>query len=323
MAWDAFWSRTMTSVPTAGGLEVDHAALGLVLLHEHLFLTDALLLLNWPHLFDKGRVVAAVVRQLESAYQAGIRTVVDCTTPELSRNVGLMETVAHQTRVNLLVATGFHSHPLRYVVRDDPRIATELYVRDIVEGIGGSRIRAALLSASTMTATPANEVQLRAVAWAHRETGVPILAQAAAPHGLEQQRIFRKEGVDLSQVLVGHPDGSDDVEYLASLIEAGGLVAIDGFSRAGAEAALTNRCRTVADLCARGLGSRIVISTHPGAHVVRTSAAVPDRADEELDLSGLPARVFPALRALGVPYHDLHAMTVSTPQSLFERKAVK
>ncbi len=236
LGWDAFWSRTMTSVPTTGGLEVDHAALGLVLLHEHLFLTDALLLLNWPHLFDKGRAVAAVVRQLESAYQAGIRTVVDCTTPELSRNVGLMETVAHQTRVNLLVATGFHSHPLRYVVRDDPRIATELYVRDIVEGIGGSRIRAALLSASTMTATPANEVQLRAVA-----------------------------------------------------------------SRAGAEAALTNRCRTVADLCARGLGSRIVISTHPGAHVVRAPAAVPDRADEELDLSGLPARVFPALRSLGVP----------------------
>jgi phosphotriesterase-related protein len=32
--------------------------------------------------------------------------------------------------------------------------------------------------------------------------------------GLDQQRIFREEGVDLSRVVIGHSGDTTDIEYL-------------------------------------------------------------------------------------------------------------
>ena len=46
---------------------------------------------------------------------------------------------------------------------------------------------------------------LRATAQAHRRTGVPISTHTHARKrvGLDQQRVFREEGVDLSRVVIG------------------------------------------------------------------------------------------------------------------------
>jgi len=54
---------------------------------------------------------------------------------------------------------------------------------------------------------------LRAVAQAHRATGVPISTHthARSKRGLDQQRVFREEGVDLERVVIGHSGDTDDL----------------------------------------------------------------------------------------------------------------
>ena len=44
---------------------------------------------------------------------------------------------------------------------------------------------------------------------------------------MEQQRIFRAEGVDLGRVVIGHSNDADDMSYLEQLIEAGSFIGMD------------------------------------------------------------------------------------------------
>ena len=90
---------------------------------------------------------------------------------------------------------------------------TELFVREIREGIGDTGVRAGILKCATDRAgiTPGVERVLRAVAQAHRQTGTPITTHTPTPPqpwGLEQQRILAEEGVDLTQVVIGHSGGT-------------------------------------------------------------------------------------------------------------------
>lgn len=100
-----------------------------------------------------------------------------------------------------------------------------LFAHDIEEGIEGTTIRTGILKCATDEpgVTPDVERVLRAVARAHLRTGVPISTHTHAPsrRGLDQQLIFRQEGVDLSRVVIGHCNESTDLGYLERLIDAG------------------------------------------------------------------------------------------------------
>ena len=77
--------------------------------------------------------------------------------------------------------------------------------------------------------------------------------------GLEQQRIFIEEGVDLSRVVIGHSGDTDDLDYLEELIANGSYLGMDRF---GIDTFLPfeQRVETVARLCERGHADRMVLS---------------------------------------------------------------
>ena len=102
---------------------------------------------------------------------------------------------------------------------------------------------------------------LRAVARAHRATGVPITTHTPTPPepwGLEQQRIFTDEGVDLTRVVIGHCGGTVNTDYHLSLIDNGSYLGFDHFGVPGIT--LEERVDAVARLCARGYAERLVLS---------------------------------------------------------------
>src|SRR4029077_8180270 len=129
--------------------------------------------------------------------------------------------------INIVVATGlytFNDVPFYFRLRGPgtafggPEMMTEMFVRDIQEGIADTGVRAGILKCATDTPgiTPGVERVLRAVAQAHRQTGTPITTHTPTPPqpwGLEQQRILADEGVDLSQVVIGHSGGTLDTGY--------------------------------------------------------------------------------------------------------------
>src|SRR5205807_2920715 len=131
----------------------------------------------------------------------------------------------------------------------------EMFVRDIEQGIADTGVKAGILKCATDEdgLTPGVERILRAVAQAHRRTGVPISTHThvATRRGLDQQRIFREEGVDLSRVIIGHSGDSTDLEYLEELLAAGSYLGLDRFG-IDTITPFEQRIDTVVRLCERG-----------------------------------------------------------------------
>lgn len=198
---------------------------------------------------------------------------------------------------------------------------TALFVRDIEEGIADTGVKAAILKCATDRpgVTPGVERVLRAVAAAHRQPGVPITTHTHADthRGLEQQRIFAQEGVDLSRVIIGHSGDSTDIGYLEELIAAGSYLGMDRF---GLDLLLPfeDRVATVATMCERGHADKMVLS--------HDAMCFFDALPEEMIPAVAPNwhylhihnDVLPALRARGVTEEQIDTMLIHNPRRIFE-----
>jgi phosphotriesterase-related protein len=198
-----------------------------------------------------------------------------------------------------------------------------MFVRDIEQGIAGTGVKAAILKCATDTqgVTPGVERVLRAVAAAHRRTGVPISTHthAHSQRGLDQQRIFTEEGVDLSRVVIGHSGDTTDVAYLEKLIDSGSYIGMDRFG-IDVLCSFEDRVETVAKLCKRGHADRMVLS-HDAAcfNDWLPEAALPVIAPRWHYLH-IHNDVIPALKQRGVTEEQIHLMLVENPQRIFERQ---
>ena len=134
-----------------------------------------------------------------------------------------------------------------------------MFVRDMTTGIADTGVKAGILKCATDRLGVTTDIDriLRATAKAHRMTGVPISTHtyARGKVGLDQQRIFREEGVDLSRVVIGHSGDTTDLDYLEELIRNGSYIGMDRF---GIDTILgfEERVKTVAALCGRGHAGR-------------------------------------------------------------------
>ncbi len=250
----------------------------------------------------------------------------------VGRDVARVRRVAAGTGLRVIVATGLYTYddvPFPFRLRgpgtllggDEPMV--ELFVRDVQEGVADTGVRAGILKCATgeQGVTPGVERVLRAVAQAHRRTGVPIATHtdAASRQGLAQQRIFTDEGVDLSRVVIGHCGDTTDLEYLEELAAAGSWLSMDRF---GLDFLLPfdERVRTVAAMCERGHAGRMVLSQDACCFI--------DWLPQELRAAALPnwhylhllEDVVPALQRLGVTDEQVHTMLVDNPRRIFERQ---
>ena len=270
----------------------------------------------------------AIVR-LNELKARGVDTIVDLTVIGLGRYIPRIAQIAAATDLNIVVATGLYTYndiPMYYhfqgpgTALQGPEPMTELFVRDITEGIAGTGIKAAILKCATDEpgVTPGVERVLRAVAQAHRRTGVPISTHthAASRRGLEQQRIFAEEGVDLTRVVIGHSGDSTDLDYLEELIAAGSYLGMDRF---GADVYLPTpeRVDTVVRMCERGHADKMVLSHDASCFI--------DWLPEEAVPVVLPNwhylhihnDVLPALRERGVTEEQITTMLVDNPRRIF------
>ena len=271
----------MTTVATVRG-PVDTIDLGQTLMHEHIVNITAEIEKEYPDLSwtnDKGAVLRSVADTLRQVKDRGIGTIVDCTALGHGRDIEAVQRINDEVDINIVVCTGIYTydylsffyqygHPARKVDGKATDILTDMFIRDITEGIAGSGVKAGLIKSATDRAgvTPNIERILRAVARAHRETGAPITTHTDVAHrnGLDQQRIFADEGVDLSRVIIGHSGDSTDLGYLRALLDAGSTIGADRFGLYLPDMGLPEmdvRIQTLQQLCAEGYSDRIVLST--------------------------------------------------------------
>jgi phosphotriesterase-related protein len=322
----------MSTVPTARGA-VDSGALGATLMHEHIFVLDREISENFPEDWgaEEPRIADAVARMNELKSR-GVDTIVDLTVLGLGRYIPRIQRIAAQTKLNIIVATGIYTycdlpHYFSYrgpgTVLGGPELIADMFVQDIEKGIANTGVKAGILKCATDAPglTPGVERILRATAQAHRRTGVPVSTHTHARRrvGLDQQHVFREEGVDLSRVVIGHSGDTTDLDYLRELMLNGSYIGMDRF---GIDSILPfeDRVSTVARLCEQGHASQMVLSH---------DAACFNHWLPERQLPAMLPRwhylhihndVIPALRNAGVSHAQLNAMLVENPRKIFERQ---
>jgi phosphotriesterase-related protein len=311
---------------------IEAEALGATLMHEHVFTVSPELAANYPSAidWDENEAVELAVEKMNRLKASGIDTIVDLTVLGIGRQPRLVARVAERSPVHIVAATGL------YVLKEIPRYfrlrgATALvmeeeplvgmFVHDIVEGIEGVGVKAAMLKCAIDRdgMTPDVERVLRAVGRAQRETGVPVTVHTHARRrtGLLALAVLVEEGVHPSQVIVGHSGDSEDLDYLNELLETGAYLGMDRF---GLDVFLPvdRRVAVVAKLCADGWAHRLLLShdaqchndSAPRAHI---AAAFPNH-----DYLYLPTQVFGMLRASGVEEQTLHQMMVDNPREVLD-----
>jgi phosphotriesterase-related protein len=319
----------MAQVNTVRG-PIDTAGLGTTLMHEHVFILTTEITQNYPETWgEEANREADAIQRLNELKARGVDTIVDLTVIGLGRYIPRIARIAAATELNIVVATGIYTYndvPMYFSIRgpgalaDGPEIMTDMFVRDIDEGITDTGIKAGILKCATDKPgiTRGVERVLRAVAQTHRQTGVPISTHtdAATKRGLEQQRIFAEEGVDLTRVVIGHSGDTTDIAYLEELIANGSYIGMDRFGVDGI-LPFEDRVNTVATLCERGHADKMVLSHDANCFW----DALPDELRPVVPnwhFLHIHNDVLPALKQRGVTDAQITTMLVDNPRRIFE-----
>lgn len=320
----------MPHLNTARG-EIDTASLGVTLMHEHVFIQSPDITTNYPEVWgDEAQREADAVVRLNELKARGVDSIVDLTVIGMGRYIPRIARIAEQTDINIVVATGVYTYndvPMFFhfsgpgTPLGEPMV--DMFVRDITEGIAGTSVRAAILKCATDEpgVTPGVERVLRAVAQAHRLTGVPISTHthAATRRGLDQQAIFAEEGVDLSRVIIGHSGDSTDLDYLEELIGRGSYIGMDRF---GVDVFLgfEERVDTVARMCERGHADKMVLSHDASCFIDWLPEALVPQTMPNWHYLHIHNDVIPALQQRGVTDDQITTMLVDNPRAIFEQQ---
>lgn len=321
----------MPHVPTTTG-DIDVDDLGVVFMHEHVFIRTESLHWGWPGFggWDTETEVATARDHLRKLAQAGVGAILDMTIPGLGRDPALVARAVEGTGLKVMFATGFYTYdrlPLPFRLRGpgkildgDERLLESMFERDLTVGIGDTGLRAAVLKLVTDEEGLTDDVQRLALAVAsvHGRTGAPICTHAHAPsrRGLDQQRLLAAHGVDLNRVMIGHSNESTDYGYLEELIAAGSYL---GWDRCGLQVTvpLQTQLDTLAGLCERGYADRIMLAHDKSSFMDWFTAAESDFGLPDWHFTYIHDGVLPGLRERGVSDDQIDQMLRLNPRAFF------
>ena len=308
-------------------------ALGLTLMHEHL-------LVGWPgweayaaeDRAQRRERLARCVDQMQELHGLGVRTLLDPCPIDLGRDVELMAEVAQRSGVRIVCATGLYKEdfgaPAYFKFRaqfgDALAEMTDVFVRELSEGVGETGIRAGVIKVATGAhrITPYEELVLRAAARAHRATGAPITTHTdEGTMGVEQLDILTAEGVAPAAIVVGHSCGSSNLDYHLAMLDRGAYL---GFDRFGLELLHPDRARQAALIGLLGVGfERQIVLSHDTVWCWRGRApVVPASVLADWHPTHLFRKIIPRLREAGVSQAKVETMLVDNPRRYFAEAGI-
>jgi phosphotriesterase-related protein len=312
----------MTLVNSVTG-KVDSTELGLTLIHEHMRVRSESVFVQFPHLYDEEKELANAVEQVKKVKELGVKTICDPTVMELGRDIRFIERVARETGVQIIAATGIYSYhyaPPHFQNRDIDYMA-DLFVRDIEVGIQNTSIKAGFLKCATdaQGVTPDVEKVIRAVARAHKKTGVPIMTHShpASGTGLKQLDILQDEGVDPKRILIGHTGDTDNMEYILKVLERGPFIGMDRYGLTN-ECTTENRNTTVIELAKQGYSDRMFLSQDHCCTIDWFPEGTAEQVYPKWTMSFVLEEIIPELMKNGVTEEQIQNMMVGNARRWFE-----
>lgn len=178
------------------------------------------------------------IKELMEFIDLGGKTITDVTCRGMGRNPAALAEISKTTGINIIMGSGYYvhlSHPEYLNTMTVEEIRDEI-VRDLVEGVGGTGIKAGVIGEiGIMDLKIENEVKvLKGAAQAQKETGAcfyihpPIWSKEC----LAILNIVEKEGTDLTKTIFCHQSVSwDDFEYQKELCKRGVYLGYDLFGQ--------------------------------------------------------------------------------------------
>ncbi|MFQ5514714.1 MAG: phosphotriesterase [Myxococcota bacterium] len=303
--------------------------LGLTLVHEHLLVgypgwqMDAL-----APPFRRDEALVRGVDALEELRDLGVETFLDPCPMDLGRDVEFMAEVAQRSGMRIVCTTGAYKEEegLTYTFGALPvEEITEIYLKELEEGIGETGIRAGLIKVATGAPDVSDYERklLTAAGRAAARAGCPVITHTDdARCGIEQIEILTREGLAPHRILVGHSDGRADHAYHRSLADRGAYV---GFDRFGIELLIPDeeRIQSVVAMVQAGYTRSLCLShdANCAAWLGRPIFAgkIVLRPDQMpvWKPTLLFEKILPELRARGVKDEEIRTLLVENPSRYF------
>lgn len=307
--------------------------LGITLVHEHMAVGYP----GWDcdplaRLYDREKMVKLCLRSLEPAKSYGVKSIIDATPLDLSRDVEVMKEISAKMQMNIVCSTGRYTEEegkwayLRARSRNkigDAR--TELYegfMKEIVDGIGQSGIKPGIIKVATSldSISPFEEAALRAAARAGRETGLPVITHTEnGTMGPEQAALLIGEGMDPKKIMIGHMCGNPSIQYQVNVLGKGVNISFDRF---GIETFVPDKVRIsmLVGLLGIGYTERIMMSHDFMCCVSGRGGKLPEEIGQKTahwSLTHIFQNIIPALKKAGITDDQIRTMTVYNPRRLF------
>ena len=315
---------------------VEPRELGIVLMHEHVFIN----MLSERRPEGLLNDYALMRQELEAFVKVGGRTIVDLTTAELTHgaapdpagtlsgspstgyaedgsrsrhHVLAVQRIAAETGLNIILGTGHYRDPFidtAWFDRHSVEQIAEQMVHDIDEGMAQTGVRAGIIGeigADKWYLSAAEERSSRAAARAHARTGLTVSTHAAKwPVGIAQLDLLTASGVDPARIIVGHCDTVNLPEYHREIARRGAYVQLDNI-RCATEYDLTMRVGFVVALVRAGYLDQILLS-----HDICKRSHLAISGGGGFDF--VPRVFVPALKQAGLDQGEIDRILVDNPR---------
>jgi len=189
--------------------EIPVERLGVTQMHEHILINT-----DFDHNDYNLRMddVEIAIEEVTYFKNAGGQTMLDLTCAGIGQNVRGLKTVSEKTGVNIIASTGFYrecSYP-DYVHKETADQLARRMIRDVREGIDGTGIKPGILAEIATEygkgkMSPGEEKVFTAVAYAQRETGLPVSTHCwAGELAFAQIDVLTRNGVPANKIIIGH-----------------------------------------------------------------------------------------------------------------------
>lgn len=261
--------------------------------------------------------VESAIRELKCFKQSGGNTLVEMSTPEMGRDARKLKSISEVSGVHVIAATGYNKGKFSEAFVKDKTVEglAQEEIRDLMEGMEGTQIRAGLIKASSgMAAISEAEKKLfEAAAIAHQATGAPVSTHTEkGTMALEQIAMLTRGGVPTEHIVIGHSDLNLDWEYFQAVADTGVMI---GFDQIGKEKYAPDAVRIdfIQRLIAAGYGRQIMLSMD----LARTSNWPSNGFGYGPGLTYILWRFVPWMLQSGVSESDVEEILIHNPARAF------
>jgi 5-phospho-D-xylono-1,4-lactonase len=291
--------------------DVEAEQIGFMLHHEHLINKPPAERCDPDYWIDD---VDKAIAEVRSYQQAGGTALAEMTGWGYGRNPAAVKRIATETGLHIVMTTGlimesFFPPEARGLSLNQ---LTDIFVREISEGIDGMGICAGVIKCGTSQGkmTSAEETAIRAAARAQLVTGAAISTHTmGGTMALAQIDVLTSEGVDPARIIIGHIDRTSlQFGYFRLLASKGVYLGIDSIGKTKYYPD-SLRVDVIRQLIMAGFVKQILLADDNGRQSYFTSYG----GGPGLDY--IPKVFVSLLRAGGVSEEDVRQMTVVNPRT--------